>query len=102
MGPTWVWKKISNDVVVGSQGTGLVGLVDGSHLGWKMMSNDVVVGFQGTGLVGLVDGWAKLCSERPQRPLATTTLATLPCSNSALEFIKYPGVDCELLIRTPS
>ena len=44
------------DVVVGVQGTGLVGLVDGSHLGWKTMSNDVVVGVQGTGLVGLVDG----------------------------------------------
>ena len=44
---------MSNDVEVGFQGTGLVGLVDGSHLGWKMMSNDVVVGFQGNGLVGL-------------------------------------------------
>ena len=47
---------MSNDVVVVLQGTGLVGLVDGSHLGWKMMSNDVVVVLQGTGLVGLVDG----------------------------------------------
>ena len=47
---------MSNDVVVVLQGTGLVGLVDGSHLGWKMMSNDVVVVLQGNGLVGLVDG----------------------------------------------
>ena len=37
-----------------------------------------------------------------QRPCATTTLATLPCSNSALEFIRYPGVDLELFIQTPS
>ena len=32
--PPRVWKMMmSNDVVVGSKGTGLVGLVDGSHLG---------------------------------------------------------------------
>merc|ERR1711928_116019 len=32
VGPPWVWKMMSNDVVVGFQGNGLVGL-DGSHLG---------------------------------------------------------------------
>ena len=48
---------MSNDVEIGFQGTGLVGLVDGSPPGfWKKISNDVVVGSQGTGLVGLVDG----------------------------------------------
>ena len=37
-----------------------------------------------------------------QSPWATTILATLPCSYSALEFIRYPGVDGELLIQIPS
>ena len=35
-------------------------------------------------------------------PCATLSLATAPCSYSDREFIKYPGVDGELLMQTPS
>ena len=37
-----------------------------------------------------------------QSPCATTSLATPPCSYSAREFMRYPGVDGELLMHTPS
>ena len=38
----------------------------------------------------------------PHNPCCTLSRATAPCSYSALEFIKYPGVDGVLLMQTPS
>ena len=38
----------------------------------------------------------------PHNPFCTLSRATAPCSYSALEFIKYPGVDGVLLMQTPS
>ena len=38
----------------------------------------------------------------PIWPYLTLSLATAPCSYSAREFIKYPGVEGELLMHTPS
>ena len=61
-----------------------------------------VDGGQGDAVVGLAQASDGGAGESPHIPWVTTTLATLPCSNSALEFIKYPGVDGELLIHTPS
>ena len=91
--------------VDGGQGDAVGGLVDGDHLVFGIIAKKVDGG-QGDAVGGLAqasvrDGgaWAGEC---PHIPWVTTTLATLPCSNSALEFIKYPGVDGELLIHTPS
>ena len=53
-------------------------------------------------------GWAHLGAGRQlmitagQSPCCTLSLATAPCSYSAREFIKYPGVEGELLMQTPS
>ena len=65
-------------------------------------SKDVGLVVVGADLVGLVDANTHLVSQRSAPTAAATTLATLPCSNSALEFIRYPGVDFELFIQTPS
>ena len=67
---------MSNDVEVGFQGTGLVDLVDGSHLGWKKISNDVEVALQGTGLVVLVLGptWVGQSFDASALPAAARAL----------------------------
>ena len=40
--------------------------------------------------------------QQPPNPLTTSTVATCPCWNSALEFIRSPGAEGELFMLTNS
>ena len=81
--------------------------LDGPHLRKEAVVDD------GGGGGGSVQedwnlGWAHLGACRlllttaGHSPCCTLSLATAPCSYSAREFIKYPGVEGELLMQTPS
>ena len=99
--------SLGKDVVVDNDDGGGGSVQEDGKLGWAHLGKDVVVDNDDGG-GGFVQedcklGWAHLpLTTAGQSPCCTLSLATAPCSYSAREFIKYPGVEGELLMQTPS
>ena len=105
--------SLGKDVVVDNDDGGGGSVQEDGKLGWAHLGKDVVVdnddGGGGSVQENCKLGWAHLGAGRQlmmitagQSPCCTLSLATAPCSYSAREFIKYPGVEGELLMQTPS
>ena len=82
-----------------SRGTSSLGkdvVVDNDDGGGGSVQEDCKLGWAHLGACRL------LLTKAGHSPCCTLSLATAPCSYSAREFIKYPGVEGELLMQTPS